>query len=100
MDVSGSNTIDIDNDMETDDDPILGNNEEDESEKMRAKPKSFVLDHFTRIPKPKVPPPGYKENATCNYCGTQFACNTDANGTSSMKTHIVRRCKEYELSDA
>lgn len=49
MDVSGvtnigSNTIDLDNDTEIDDDPILGNNEEDEPEKMRAKAKnsSFV----------------------------------------------------------
>ncbi|KAH7853358.1 hypothetical protein Vadar_001507 [Vaccinium darrowii] len=109
MDVSGvtntgSNTIDIDNDndVEIDDDPILGNNEEDEPEKTRSKAKnsSFVWDHFTRKPKPKVLPPGYKQKATCNYCGTEFGCNSDYNGTSSMRTHLVRRCKEYELSDA
>ncbi|KAH7839885.1 hypothetical protein Vadar_009987 [Vaccinium darrowii] len=54
----GSNTIDIDSDsdMEIDDDPILGNNEEDEPETTRAKAKnsSFVWDHFTKIPKPKT----------------------------------------------
>ncbi|KAI8535128.1 hypothetical protein RHMOL_Rhmol10G0151300 [Rhododendron molle] len=98
MDVSGvtnigSNTIDIDNDIEIDDDPTLGNNEEDEPKKPREKREnsSFVWDHFTRIPTPKVPPPGYKQKATCNYCGTEFGCNSDHNGTSSMRTHLIRR---------
>ncbi|KAH7865945.1 hypothetical protein Vadar_013434 [Vaccinium darrowii] len=102
MDASRSNTIDIDNNLKIDDDPILGNNEEDEPENTGAKPKnsSFLWDHFTRLPEPKVPPPGYKQKATCNYCGTEFACNSDHNGTSSMRTHLVRRCKQYELSDA
>ncbi|KAI8547962.1 hypothetical protein RHMOL_Rhmol07G0235900 [Rhododendron molle] len=97
MDVSGvtnigPNTIDIDNDIEIDDDPILGNNEEDEPKKTREKAKnsSFVWDHFTRLPK-KVPPPGYKQKATCNYCGTEFGCNSDHNGTLSMRTHLIIR---------
>ncbi|KAH7859060.1 hypothetical protein Vadar_030962 [Vaccinium darrowii] len=110
MDVSGvtktgSNKIDIDMDMdneiEIDDDPILGNNEENEPKKKRSKAKnsSFVWDHFTKKAKPKVLPTNYKEKATCNYCGTVFTCNSNNNGTSSMRTHLVKRCKEYDLSE-
>ncbi|KAH7834926.1 hypothetical protein Vadar_020997 [Vaccinium darrowii] len=101
MDVSGSvatrtrstkvDSVDIDDENE----PILVDDEiEPKKKKQPNKNASLVWDHFSKAEKV-----GDKMKSTCNYCGTEFTCNSDVNGTSSMRTHLLIRCKVYELSD-
>ncbi|KAH7857966.1 hypothetical protein Vadar_018412 [Vaccinium darrowii] len=101
MDVSevttiGSNWVDS-VDIDDKNEPILVK-DEDENEPQKKKPKnknaSLVWDHFSKGEKV-----GGKQKSTCNYCGMEFTCNSDQNGTSSMRTHILVRCKVYELSE-
>ncbi|KAH7846214.1 hypothetical protein Vadar_011280 [Vaccinium darrowii] len=101
MDVSGvtaigSNRVDS-VDIDDENEPILVK-DEDENEPQKKKPKnknaSLVWDHFSKGQKV-----GDKQKSTCNYCGTEFTSNTNQNGTSSMRTHILIRCKVYEFSE-
>ncbi|KAG5556362.1 hypothetical protein RHGRI_006831 [Rhododendron griersonianum] len=63
------------------------------SPKRRAN-QSEVWDHFEKLEKV----PGEKQKAVCNHCGQIYTCDSNANGTSSMKTHIKLLCRQYELS--
>ena len=52
----------------------------------RGRVRSFVWDHFTKIPKGDPSKP----RAAYNYCGASYACDTKTNGTKSMKYHIEK----------
>ena len=56
----------------------------------RGRVRSFVWDHFTKIPKGDPSKP----RAACNYCGASYACDTKTNGTKNMKYHIEHQCKK------
>ena len=38
---------------------------------------------------------GGELRASCNYCGTTYACDTKLNGTTGMRTHIQSQCLKY-----
>ncbi|KAH7858354.1 hypothetical protein Vadar_022805 [Vaccinium darrowii] len=54
---------------------------------------SVVWDHFTKIPK-KEGEINYKPKASCNYCGQVHATDSNLVGTSSMRTHFQKLCRE------
>ncbi|KAH7839453.1 hypothetical protein Vadar_004362 [Vaccinium darrowii] len=90
----GSNKVDS-VDIDDENEPILVDDEiEPKKKKQPNKNASLVWDHFSEAEKV-----GDKMKSTCNYCGTEFTCNSNINGTSSMRTHLLVRCKVYELSD-
>ncbi|CAM8990745.1 unnamed protein product [Rhodiola kirilowii] len=78
--------------------------EEAEAPEAAEKPagRSWVWAHFKKIKKPVYEMKNGKKlqthevvRAKCNYCDTDFACNTYGNGTSSLLRHIDHVCKKY-----
>ncbi|XP_024177937.1 zinc finger BED domain-containing protein RICESLEEPER 4-like [Rosa chinensis] len=75
-------------------------NAEEKEEKYAG--RSWVWLHFKKIEKPhfeikdgKKVQTCVKERAKCNYCGTDLACDSYGNGTSSLRRHILEVCKKY-----
>ncbi|KAI8535925.1 hypothetical protein RHMOL_Rhmol10G0213500 [Rhododendron molle] len=66
----------------------------DEQSSKRKANQSEVWDHFQKLEKVE----GQKQKAVCNHCGQIFICDSNSNGTSSMKTHIKLICRQYEFS--
>ena len=54
-----------------------------------VKKRSIVWGHFIVIEG------GGGLRATCNYCGTTYACDTKLNVTTTMRTHIQSQCLKY-----
>ncbi|KAG5561495.1 hypothetical protein RHGRI_004517 [Rhododendron griersonianum] len=63
------------------------------SPKRRAN-QSEVRDHFEKLEKV----PRQKQKAVYNHCGQIYTCDSNTNGTSSMKTHMKLLCRQYEFS--
>ena len=55
-----------------------------------VKKRSIVWGHFIVIEGG-----GGGLRATCNYCGTTYACDTKLNVTTTMRTHIQSQCLKY-----
>ncbi|KAH7833939.1 hypothetical protein Vadar_011269 [Vaccinium darrowii] len=70
----------------------------DDNQKFKKKKTSVVWDHFTTIPKKKGEI-NYKPKASCNYCGQVYAADSNLVGTSSMRTHFQKLCREEDEID-
>ncbi|CAL5438787.1 unnamed protein product [Camellia sinensis] len=55
--------------------------------------RSLVWDRFTKLKCES----GKRPRASCNYCGTTYACDPKIYGTTSMRAHIESKCKKYPL---
>ena len=56
-----------------------------ENKSKKGRKRSYVWDHFTKVKKKK---PDDQRRAACNYCGIDYACETEVNGITLMKTHL------------
>ncbi|KAH7846333.1 hypothetical protein Vadar_012622 [Vaccinium darrowii] len=70
----------------------------DDNQKFKKKKTSVVWDHFTTILK-KESEINYKPKASCNYCGQVYAVDSNLFGTSSMRTHFQKLCREEDEVD-
>ncbi|KAG5539807.1 hypothetical protein RHGRI_020130 [Rhododendron griersonianum] len=86
--VTGIGSSNIDNE------PITVDEQSPKRSPKRRANQSEVWDHFEKLEKV----PGEKRKAVCNHCGQIYTCDSNANGTSSMKTHIKLLCRQYEFS--
>ncbi|KAF7121112.1 hypothetical protein RHSIM_Rhsim13G0111700 [Rhododendron simsii] len=91
MDDSGVTGIGSNN---VDNEPIIVDEQSLKRSPKRKANQSVVWDHFENLEKV----PGQKRKAVCNYYGQIYTCDSNANGTSSMKTHIKLLCRQYEFS--
>ncbi|XP_027164909.1 uncharacterized protein LOC113765056 [Coffea eugenioides] len=60
--------------------------------KVYPKSRSEIWFHFTRLESDR-------NKAACNYCGAEYACCSNKNGTSGLWNHFKGRCKKnpYKL---
>ncbi|KAF7808335.1 zinc finger BED domain-containing protein RICESLEEPER 2-like [Senna tora] len=65
--------------------------EKEAGKRKPTRPESWVWAHFTLIEDcdPEYP------RATCNWCGTDYACHKKRNGTSNMAHHLESKCIEF-----
>ncbi|KAI8555181.1 hypothetical protein RHMOL_Rhmol05G0155100 [Rhododendron molle] len=91
MDDSGVTGIGSNN---VDNEPITVDEQSPNRSSKRRANQSEVRDHFEKLEKV----PRQKQKVVCNHCGQIYTCDSYANGTSSMKTHIKLLCRQYELS--
>ncbi|XP_062007668.1 uncharacterized protein LOC133724822 [Rosa rugosa] len=77
-------------------------NAADDEKEEKPAGRSWVWLHFKKFEKPqfaikdgKKVQTCVKERAKCNYCGTDLACDSYGNGTSSLRRHIQEVCKKY-----
>ena len=79
-------TVDLTNETTTGETVIQEANEVKFETEEVGKKRSIVWNHFTKLPVEK----GKKPKASCNHCGTKYACDPRVNGTKSMLTHIQK----------
>ena len=55
------------------------------------KKKSEIWDHFSVMDDcdPSYP------RAACNYCGKNYGCHTERDGTSNLVSHLRNQCPKY-----
>ncbi|KAI8542728.1 hypothetical protein RHMOL_Rhmol08G0161800 [Rhododendron molle] len=94
MDDSGVTGIGSKSSNNVDNEPITVDEQSPKRSPKRRANQSEVWDHFQKLEKVE----GQKQKAVCNHCGQIFTCDSNSNGTSSMKTHIKVICRQYEFS--
>jgi len=57
----------------------------------RNREQSKVWEHFTPVPGTM----GTNRRATCNHCGSNYACGSKNIGTTNLWSHLDGRCKKY-----
>ncbi|CAI8586699.1 unnamed protein product [Vicia faba] len=57
----------------------------DSGNRKPIKPRSWTWEHFTKI----------GSRAKCNWCDVTYAADSQRNGTSNLKHHLLHQCKKF-----